>query len=51
MELILILILAWLAGLTLGTSYFVWWFLVIRNPVITRVISQNLNNSNDDNGV
>jgi len=26
-------------------SYFVWWFVAVRNPVITRFVSQNLNNS------
>jgi len=35
-------------ALTLGVSYFVWWFVAIRNPSITRFISQNLNNSNEE---
>jgi hypothetical protein len=47
LELIIWFILAWLTSLSLASLYFVWWFIAIRNPVITRFVSQNLNSEND----
>ena len=37
-----------IGNLTSRLGYHVWWFVAIRNPVITRFISQNLNNSNNE---
>jgi len=47
MDLILIFILMWLSVLSIANLYFVWWFLAVRNPVLTRFISQNLNSESE----